>query len=256
MTNSCIFRAPERCGAGRRIPLILLVGLAFGGASDLAGTALAQSTASAPARRPIASHIAEASQRFGIPQRWIVTVLQAESAGDVRAVSSAGAMGLMQVMPSTWDELRQRHSLGRDPYDPHDNILAGTAYLRELWDRYGNVAAMLAAYNTGPKRYDEHRATGRPLPAETRTYVAKLVPALGTGRPTKGSSAVARPSDRRRASVFVARGRNTSRADLLQPTGSADGARFPGPSSSEPLSGVQSNGLFVSRPSWEGGHDQ
>ncbi len=247
MTNSCICRAPKRCGAGRRIPLFLLAGLAFGGAPALVVTALAQSTASAPARRPIASQIAEASQRFGIPQRWIVAVLQAESAGDVRAVSSAGAVGLMQVMPGTWAELRVRHSLGRDPYDPHDNILAGTAYLRELWDRYGNVAAMLAAYNAGPARYDEHRATGRPLPAETRAYVAKLVPALGTGRPTKGSSAVAPVSDWRSASVFAVRDHYTSRADLLQPTGAVDGARFPVPASSEPLSGMQSNGLFVSR---------
>lgn len=246
MTNSCICRAPKRCGVGRRIPLFLLVGLAFGGAPDVVVTALAQSTASAPTRGAVASHIAEASQRFGIPQRWIVAVLQAESAGDVRAVSSAGAVGLMQLMPGTWTELRVRHSLGRDPYDPRDNILAGTAYLRELWDRYGNVAAMLAAYNAGPMRYDEHRATGRPLPAETRTYVAKLVSALGTRRPTTGSSAVARPSDWRRASVFAG-GRDTSRADLLQSPGSADGARFPVPSSSEPLSGVQSNGLFVSR---------
>ncbi len=57
---------------------------------------------------------------------------------------------------------------------PRDNILAGTAYLREMFDRYGNVAAMLAAYNAGPGRYDEHRATGRPLPAETRAYIAAL----------------------------------------------------------------------------------
>ncbi|SFO01069.1 Transglycosylase SLT domain-containing protein [Mesorhizobium sp. NFR06] len=246
MTNSCICRAPKRCGVCRRIPLFLLAGLAFGGAPDLAVTALAQSTASAPAR-PIASHIAEASQRFGIPRRWIVAMLQAESAGDVRAVSSAGAMGLMQVMPGTWAELRVRHSLGRDPYDPHDNILAGTAYLRELWDRYGNLAAMLAAYNAGPTRYDEHRATGRPLPAETRAYVAKLVPALGTVRPTKGSSAVVRPCDWRGVGVFAARDRSAARADLLQPPGPADGPRFPVPAPSETLTGVQSKGLFVSR---------
>jgi hypothetical protein len=106
-------------------------------------------------------------------------VLRVESAGDVRAISSAGAMGLMQVMPDTWAGLRSRHGLGRDPYDPRDNILAGTAYLREMWDRYGNVAAMLAAYNAGPGRYDEHLATGRTLPAETRAYVATLAPVLG-----------------------------------------------------------------------------
>ena len=94
---------------------------------------------------PHAAFIAEASQRFGIPEHWIRAVLRVESAGDVRAISSAGAMGLMQVMPDTWAGLRRRHGLGRDPYDPRDNIFAGTAYLREMWDRYGNVAAMLAA---------------------------------------------------------------------------------------------------------------
>jgi hypothetical protein len=126
---------------------------------------------------PHAAFIAEASQRFGIPEHWIRAVLRVESAGDVRAISSAGAMGLMQVMPDTWAGLRRRHGLGRDPYDPRDNIFAGTAYLREMWDRYGNVAAMLAAYNAGPGRYDEHLATGRTLPAETRAYVATLAPA-------------------------------------------------------------------------------
>ncbi|WP_245581991.1 lytic transglycosylase domain-containing protein, partial [Phyllobacterium phragmitis] len=82
------------------------------------GVAVAQS---APVERPAAAHpyaahIAEASQRFGIPEHWIRAVLRAESAGDVRAVSSAGAMGLMQVMPDTWAGLRVRHGLGRDPY--------------------------------------------------------------------------------------------------------------------------------------------
>ncbi|AVK09546.1 transglycosylase SLT domain protein (plasmid) [Pseudomonas paraeruginosa] len=147
------------------------------------GVAVAQS---APVERPAAvhpyaAHIAEASQRFGIPEHWIRAVLRAESAGDVRAISSAGAMGLMQVMPDTWAGLRVRYGLGRDPYDPRDNIMAGTAYLREMFDRYGNVAAMLAAYNAGPGRYDEYLASGRTLPAETRAYVATLAPILGFG---------------------------------------------------------------------------
>lgn len=145
------------------------------------GGAIAQSMpiARAPASEPYADHITEASQRFGIPVRWIRAVLRTESAGDAHAVSTAGAMGLMQVMPGTWADLRVRYQLGRDPYQPRDNILAGAAYLREMWDRYGNVAAMLAAYNAGPDRYDDHRATGRPLPAETRAYIATLAPDLG-----------------------------------------------------------------------------
>jgi hypothetical protein len=106
--------------------------------------------------------------------------MQAESGGDVRAVSPKGAMGLMQIMPETWATLRLRYGLGADPFDPHDNILAGAAYLRELHDRYGSPG-FLAAYNAGPARYEDHLATGQPLPAETRAYVAVLAPLIGTG---------------------------------------------------------------------------
>ena len=172
------------------------------------GVAVAQSVPveRPAAAHPYAAHIAEASQRFAIPEHWIRAVLRAESAGDVRAISSAGAMGLMQVMPDTWAGLRVRHGLGRDPYDPRDNILAGTAYLREMFDRYGNVGAMLAAYNAGPGRYDEHLATGRILPAETRAYVAALAPILGGATATEApSSAPPPPPDWREAPLFVMR---------------------------------------------------
>nr|WP_253356496.1 lytic transglycosylase domain-containing protein [Nitrobacter winogradskyi] len=163
-------------------------------------------------RDPYAAHIAEASQRFGIPERWIRAVLRAESAGDVCAISTAGAMGLMQVMPDTWADLRSRYGLGRDPYDPHDNILAGAAYLREMWDRYRDITAMLAAHNAGPARYDEHRATGRPLPAETRAYVASLAPLLD-GEATSDAPArrPLRLRDWRGAPLFIVRP-NDSRA--------------------------------------------
>jgi hypothetical protein len=80
-------------------------------------------------------------------------------------------------MPGTWDYLRARWSLGRDPFDPRDNIMAGTAYLRELHHRYGSPG-FLAAYNAGPARYEAYLA-GRPLPAETRAYVATLAPLTG-----------------------------------------------------------------------------
>jgi soluble lytic murein transglycosylase-like protein len=68
----------------------------------------------------IRSHVAEASRRFRIPADWIWAVMQAESAGDVRARSKKGAMGLMQIMPTTWTLLRERHGLGDDPFDPRD----------------------------------------------------------------------------------------------------------------------------------------
>ena len=122
--------------------------------------------------------IADASQRFAVPEQWIRAVMQAESAGDPSAVSEAGAMGLMQIMPETWDELRTAHGLGDDPFDPRDNVLAGAAYLRAMYDRFGSPG-FLAAYNAGPERYAEYLATGRPLPRETRDYIAVLTPLIG-----------------------------------------------------------------------------
>ena len=182
------------------------------------GVSIAQST---PAARtvavdPYAAHIAEASQRFGIPEHWIRAVLRAESAGDVRAISQAGAIGLMQVMPDTWSGLRVRYGLGRDPYQPRDNILAGAAYMREMWDRYGNVAAMLAAYNAGPARYDEYRATGRTLPAETRAYVTALLPVFGGAAATDAAARrAAPPSDWRNAPLFIVRPNDSTTATAL-----------------------------------------
>lgn len=127
----------------------------------------------------IATSVAEASRRFAIPSSWIRAVMHRESLGDARALSPKGAMGLMQIMPGTWAELRLRYGLGTDPYDPRDNITAGAAYLRELHDRYGE-RGFLAAYNAGPGRYENHLATGRPLPAETLSYIAAVASLIGT----------------------------------------------------------------------------
>lgn len=124
--------------------------------------------------------IAEAAQRFAIPAAWIRAIMRIESRGDRRVVSAKGAMGLMQLMPETWAALRARYGLGRDPFDPHDNILAGAAFLREMHDRYGSPG-FLAAYNAGPGRYEEFRDRHRPLPPETIAYVAALVPFVGDG---------------------------------------------------------------------------
>jgi len=129
----------------------------------------------------IATHVSEASQQFGIPEHWIYAVIRAESAGRVRAVSRAGAMGLMQLMPGTWSRQRARFSLGQDPFDPRDNILAGTSYLREMYDRYG-AQGFLAAYNAGPGRYEDWLAGRRSLPLETRRYVARIAPLLQSER--------------------------------------------------------------------------
>lgn len=125
----------------------------------------------------IADHVTEASQRFGLPESWIYAIMRTESAGRIGAVSSVGAMGLMQLMPGTWARQRARFGLGSDPFDPRDNIMAGTSYLREMYDSYG-ATGMLAAYNAGPGRYEDWRDERRPLPAETRAYVAKIAPQL------------------------------------------------------------------------------
>ncbi len=150
-----------------------------------------------------AAEIAAASQRFGIPEAWIRTVMRAESAGDRHAVSHRGAMGLMQVMPATWAGLRAQHGLGADPFLPQDNILAGTAYLREMLDRFGSVPLMLAAYNAGPRRVEAHLATGQPLPAETRAYVATLAPLLTGDAGTAAVGQVAVGATRNAESIFV-----------------------------------------------------
>jgi len=141
--------------------------------------------------QPFADIVTEAARRFDLPPAWIDAVITVESDGDPRAVSPRGAMGLMQLMPSTWSEMRDRLAIGDDPFDPRANILAGSAYLREMLDRFGSPG-FLAAYNAGPARYTDHLTTGRPLPAETRAYVALLEPMLG-GEPA--ANAVIRVAD-------------------------------------------------------------
>ncbi len=125
-----------------------------------------------------AGPIAEASSRFGIPADWIRRVMHAESGGRTmlggRPITSrAGAMGLMQLMPGTWRDMRVALGLGPDPHDPRDNILAGTFYLRLMYDRFG-YPGLFAAYNAGPERYAGFLAGVSPLPAETRFYVAEV----------------------------------------------------------------------------------
>ena len=240
--------AGGRCSACRRVAFLLLSGLVLGLAPTGVVTAQPTPTERATIGGPYARPIADAAQRFRIPAHWIAAVLDAESAGDSRAVSSAGAMGLMQVMPDTWTELRGRHRLGNDPFDVHDNIMAGTAYLREMFDRYGNVGAMLAAYNAGPGRYDEYRATGHPLPAETRAYVAALAPLLGgEPLPKDATSAPPIPADWRDAPLFVVRLDGTASAAFVQQDGAARADPASPPELDDNAYAAPDNGLFVPR---------
>lgn len=164
-----------------RVVVSLLLILIVSHSAALAENGSATPPSIRQAANSFAGFVDDASQRFAIPVSWIRSVQSIESAGDVHARSPKGAMGLMQIMPGTWAELRERYKLGSDPYDPRDNILAGTAYLRELLDRYGSPG-VFAAYNAGPSRYEEHLAGG-PLPNETQAYVAKLATLLGIELP-------------------------------------------------------------------------
>ncbi|MBI1206837.1 MAG: transglycosylase SLT domain-containing protein [Azospirillum sp.] len=187
----------------------------------------------AAAERPLAddpallrwqAFVAEAAARFGIPEAWVYAVMRAESGGqtmeDGRPITSPkGAMGLMQVMPATYQEMRQAHGLGPDPYDPHDNILAGTAYLRAMRDRFG-YPGLFAAYNAGPVRYDDYQRAGRPLPAETRAYLTAILREKPVPPPPSQSSGIA------------------SGTGLFVPLRGSSGT-------SSPAAGAPSNGLFV-----------
>jgi soluble lytic murein transglycosylase-like protein len=143
-------------------------------AAMLAGLAMAQPAAAGPVANwhPF---VVEASLRFGVPADWIERVMRAESGGyttiDGRPIRSRkGAIGLMQLMPATWAAMRSGYSLGFDPDDPHDNILAGTAYLRLMYERFG-YPGMFGAYNTGPGRYAAWLAGRQQLPGETIAYL-------------------------------------------------------------------------------------
>lgn len=127
--------------------------------------------------RPV---VREAASLFALPDAWVSAVMAQESGGRVdlngRPITSkAGAMGLMQLMPGTYGDLRRQYGLGPDAYAPRDNILAGAAYLRQMYARYG-YPGLFAAYNAGPGRLDEYLTRRRPLPDETLKYLAAIAP--------------------------------------------------------------------------------
>jgi hypothetical protein len=235
-------RFSHRCRIIAGAALTLMTSL--GGVGAHAQPAEARPIAIEAARGPFAAFVAEASQRFGIPAEWIHAIMRAESFGDVRAISPKGAMGLMQIMPETWATLRQRYGLGANPYDARDNILAGAAYLRELHDRYG-IPGFLAAYNAGPARWEDHLATGRPLPAETRAYLARLAPIVGGGAADDAVLLAAVVRSWTEASLFPAHTSDPASGNQPAPNTSP-----PPPPASRPAQdwtglAPQSNGLFV-----------
>jgi len=155
------------------------------------------------------SFIEAASVRFRISPDWIRAVMARESAGltalhGAPIVSSAGAMGLMQLMPGTWSDMRARYGLGNDPFDAHDNVFAGTAYLREMFDRYG-FPNLFAAYHAGPGRTDAYLSGRKPLPEATKTYLESIVPGVKYQPET--------PSKAAPASLFFVRAENEKAPD-------------------------------------------
>jgi soluble lytic murein transglycosylase-like protein len=137
-----------------------------------------------------------AAHRFNVPVLWINAVMRMESGGRTMLsegqpmVSDRGALGLMQVLPGTYDEMRQQYKLGPDPFRPHDNIMAGAAYLRWLKGKYA-YPALFAAYNAGPQRVDDLLAHGTALPAETQAYLTGINKILGGNGGRDGSSILA-----------------------------------------------------------------
>jgi hypothetical protein len=141
--------------------------------------------------------IAEASQKFGLSADWIRAVMRVETGGRTLAKgnaplkSHAGAVGVMQMMPKTYQAMRAQYGLGANPSNPHDSVLAGAAYLRMLYHRYG-FPNMFAAYNGGPGTLEDHLQNGAPLPNETVNYVASVTKNIGTSDTSDASTSAVR----------------------------------------------------------------
>ncbi|HTJ90288.1 MAG TPA: lytic transglycosylase domain-containing protein [Acidocella sp.] len=145
-----------------------------------------------PPDDPWGPYIRTASQRFNVPTSWIRNVMRVESGGHEYmgghlTVSAAGAMGLMQLEPETYREMAAQYGLGPDPFNPYDNIMAGTAYIHEMYSIFGSPG-FLAAYNAGPGRLQEYVNDHVPLPQETQAYLAMIAPHIAGDYPGGNSA--------------------------------------------------------------------
>jgi hypothetical protein len=161
-----------------------------------------------------ANLIEEASRRFAVPVHWIRAVMTLESAGDVRARSPKGAMGLMQIMPETWARSAHASSLRRRSLRSARQHPGGRGVppraAPPIW-----LTRFPCAYNAGPGRY-EHYLAGRPLPAETRADVAALAPLFGGGEFAGPISvAVGHSRSWTEAPLFIGRPEGASAADRV-----------------------------------------
>lgn len=201
--------------AHRRSPVLAVLALAVLIANGSATRGHAAQVR--PSATAVTGIVNEAAARSRLPAAWIHAVIRTESGGDPGAVSPKGAMGLMQLMPATWRALSARHGLGQDPYNPRANVLAGAAYLRELFDQFGEEG-FLAAYNAGPGRYADARAGRRKLPAETVAYVARVERAIMASNAAGALVSASTIRDWRAAELFTdpaAQDRSASAADIF-----------------------------------------
>jgi soluble lytic murein transglycosylase-like protein len=140
--------------------------------SELKPTVMVLTEYQIPPEWAYEAFIQEAAARYHVKPGLVRAVVQVESAFDPYAVSTAGAQGLMQLMPELSEELGVQ-----DPFDPRENVMAGTRYLAQLLNAYdGNVELALAGYNAGPGRVEQY--DGIPPFAETQRYVKAITDLL------------------------------------------------------------------------------
>lgn len=140
------------------------------GSNYLSSSSLLNSTGSYSApNTDIEKAVEAASKKYGVDKNLILSVIKQESSFNPNSTSSAGAMGLMQLMPGTASELGVSNA-----YDINQNVDGGTKYLKELLDTFGNYKTAIAAYNAGPGSVEKSNGDINKLPNETKDYVAKV----------------------------------------------------------------------------------
>ncbi len=131
-----------------------------------------------PANEDLVKMAQSWGERMGVDPKLILAMMKAESEFKVNATSPKGAMGLLQLMPRTYNDIRINNpnlGLSENGYDPNSNIAAGTSFMKYLANRYNNnIADIAAAYNWGPGNYDNYLKNGGSMPTETKNHIAKV----------------------------------------------------------------------------------
>jgi soluble lytic murein transglycosylase-like protein len=161
--------------------------------------------------------VSSASAAYHLDPDLVNSVIHAESGFNVRAVSPKGAQGLMQLMPSTANELGVNNA-----FDPQENVGGGSHYLRELLERYNfDLIKALAAYNAGPERVEQYN--GVPPFQETRAYVARIVRDYNQKKIAQERAAAATQKQAKTRSATTASTRSAHAPSTAKPTGKSTG---------------------------------